>query len=398
MILKGGQVLIDGKLETRDVLIVENEINRVSKSISGANEIDVSDMLIIPGAIDPHVHLREPGFEYKETAKSACASAAKGGITTVLAMPNIKPAPDTRENIEYILDKIRKDVPINVYQFGSLTKGMLGQEVADIESFIDLVPAISDDGPGTPNLETLYKGLEKAAMLNVVTSIHAEAKGLGFAPEAEYKAVEDTISIVRDTGASVHFCHLSLKKSIEYAIEAKREGLDITFEVTPHHLFLNENDIKGNTNYKMNPPLRSEEDREFVEYSLISGDALCVATDHAPHSREEKLREYDKAPCGIIGVETMLPLLYTNLVLSGKISIGRFIEITSINAGQRFKVYNNGILSGDTANITVLDINNKHKYSKDENLSKGENSPFFGYELYGFPVLTICNGNIVYKR
>lgn len=397
MILKNGQVLVGDKLEKRDILIYEDKIANIAASISGDNEIDISDMLVIPGAIDPHVHLREPGFEYKETSITACKSAAKGGITTVMAMPNIKPAPDSLENIEYILGKIRKDVPINVYQFGSLTKGMQGEEVSDIESFMDLVPAISDDGPGTPNLETLYKGLELTSRLGLVTSIHAEAKGLGFKPEAEYKAVEDTIAICRDTGASVHFCHLSTKKAIEYAVEAKREGLDITFEVTPHHLFLNEKDIK-NTNYKMNPPLRSEEDREAVEYSLVNGDALCVATDHAPHSKEEKDRKYDKAPCGIIGLETMLPLVYTNLVMTGKISLSRFIDISSKNAGQRFNLYTNDILTGDTANITVLDINNKHEYSKAENLSKGENSPFFGYELYGFPVLTICKGQIVYKR
>ena len=397
MILKNGQILVGDKLEKRDILINEDKIANIATSISGDNEIDISNMLVIPGAIDPHVHLREPGFEYKETSITACKSAAKGGITTVMAMPNIKPAPDSLENIEYILGKIRKDVPINVYQFGSLTKGMLGEEVADIESFIDLVPAISDDGPGTPNLETLYKGLELTSKLGLVTSIHAEAKGLGFKPEAEYKAVEDTISICRDTGASVHFCHLSTKESIKYAIEAKREGLDITFEVTPHHLFLNEKDIK-NTNYKMNPPLRSEEDREAVEYSLVNGDALCAATDHAPHSKEEKARDYDKAPCGIIGLETMLPLVYTNLVSTGKISLSRFIDISSKNAGQRFNLDINDILTGNTANITVLDINNIHEYSKEENLSKGENSPFFGCKLYGFPTLTICRGQIVYKR
>jgi dihydroorotase len=349
------------------------------------------------GAVDVHVHLREPGFTHKETIKSGTMAAAKGGVTTCLAMPNLNPCPDSLDNLKVELDIIEKDALVNVLPFGSVTKGEKGDELASLEEIKDKVVAFTDDGVGVNNIDLLVKAMEFAKANDMVIASHAEDLVNGKLPEGEYKAVRREIELAKKIGCKYHFCHMSTKESLEAIRNAHKEGFtNITCEVAPHHLILNEEMIKDG-NWKMNPPLRSEENRLETIKALLDGTACMVASDHAPHSEIEKSQEYSKCPNGIIGIETMLPIVYTYFIDKGLATHQDFINWFITNPSKVFNLKEKKIEINEEADLVALDINTNRKYTKEEILSKSTNAPYIGMEFKGFPILTILKDKIVWR-
>lgn len=398
ILIKNGSIILNNTLVKKDILIDNSLIVKIEDEINSDCEIiDASDCLLMPGAVDVHVHLREPGFESKETVKTGTLSSAKGGVTTILAMPNLKPCPDCLENLNKELEIIKRDALVNVYPFGSVTVNEADQELSDIESFHDLVCAISDDGRGVNNLELLERAMHLAKKYDLVIASHAEDNYYKYSREGEYVAVLREIELAKKVGCKYHFCHMSVKESFDAIRKAQEEGYtNITCEVSPHHLVLNDSMIR-NANFKMNPPLRPESDRLETIKALLDGTACMIASDHAPHTEEEKSQEYDKCPNGIIGLETMIPIVYTEFVMTGLISFDRFLDLLVYNPIKVFNLPKRSMEVNSVADIAIIDIKNKREYKKDEILSKGKNSPFIGKSYYGFTKYTLVNGKIVYK-
>jgi dihydroorotase len=397
MILKNCKILIDKKLVKKDILIEGNLIKKIEDYIDGDDVIDVNGCFVMPGATDVHVHLREPGYEYKETIKSGTLSAAKGGVTTVLAMPNLNPCPHNEENIKLQLELIKRDALVNVYPYGAVSKNQKGELIADIEELAKITSFITDDGVGVNNIEILRNAMVLAKKHNIVLASHAEDTVDSKLPQGEYVAVKREIELAKEIGCRYHFLHMSTKESFDLIRKAHQEGYtNITCEVAPHHLVLNEEMIK-NGNWKMNPPLRSEQNRLETIKALLDGTAIIVASDHAPHSEVEKSREYDKCLNGIIGLETMLPLVYTTFIDTNMASLNDFVDWFVTNPNKVFSLEERKVEEGYVADLTVLNLDEKRIYTKEEILSKGKNSPYIGMELKGYPVLTICNGKVVWR-
>ena len=398
LLIKNGKIIKNNKLEKYDILIEDDKISKIEKNIDCDCEIiDAKGCLVMPGAVDVHVHFREPGYEKKETIKTGSLSAAKGGVTTVMTMPNLKPCPDCLKNLMVQKEIIKKDSIVNVYPYGAVTVNQEDKNRADIEGFYNEVLAITDDGRGVNNLTILEEACVLAKKYNLVVASHAEDNFYKYSPEGEYVAVRREIEIAKKVGCKYHFCHMSTKESFEAIRNTQKEGYtNITCEVATHHLVLNETMIK-NANYKMNPPLRSEENRLATIEALLDGTACMVASDHAPHTEEEKSQEYNKCPNGIIGLETMLPIIYTEFVKNKKISYERFLDVMVYNPIKVFNLPARRLEPGFIADIAIIDIENPHTYTKDEILSKGKNSPFIGNTYYGFTKATLVQGKIVYK-
>ena len=399
LVIKNGYIVLNNQLVKKDLLIDEGKIIKISNNIEHENNyIDASGCLVMPGAVDVHVHLREPGFIEKETIKTGTLSAAKGGVTTIMSMPNLKPCPDNIDALNKQLDIIKKDALVNVFPYGSVSIDEKDQELADIDGLHKKVKAISDDGRGVNNIDILINAMKLAKKYDLVIASHAEDNNYGLAPEGEFIAVRREIEYAKEIGCKYHFCHMSTRQSFEAIRKAKQEGYsNITCEVSPHHLVLSKNDIK-NANWKMNPPLREVEDLNETIKALIDGTADIIASDHAPHTVEEKSREYDKCPNGIIGLETMIPIIYTKFVKTNLIDLNRFLDLLVYNPIKIFNLPKRDLKEGYEADITCIDIENSHKYTKEEILSKGINSPFIGEEYYGFPKYTFVNGQLVYKK
>ena len=400
ILIKNGKVIEKNTLIKKDILIDNNLILKIEDNINNENceIIDALGCLVMPGAVDVHVHLREPGFEYKETIETGTMSALKGGVTSIMSMPNLNPCPDSLEHLNVQLNLINKDAQVNVYPFGSVSVNEEDKELSNIEEIKDKVYGLTDDGRGVNNLQVLEEAMKLAKKYNLTIASHAEDNFYKYAKEGEYVAVRREIELAKKIGCKYHFCHMSVKESFDAIKEAHKEGYkNITCEVAPHHLILNKDMIK-NANYKMNPPLRSEEDRIATVEALLDGTACMIASDHAPHSEKEKSQEYDKCPNGIIGLETMIPIIYTNFVKTGLIGYDRFLDILVYNPIKVFNLPERDLKEGMIADIAILDIENEHQYTKDEILSKGKNSPFIGYKFYGMPKYTIINGEIKYKK
>ena len=379
-------------------IIDNNIIVKIDSNIKTECEtIDATNMLVMPGAVDVHVHLREPGFENKETIKTGSLSCAKGGLTSIMSMPNLNPCPDTLEHLYKQLDIIKKDAVVNVYPFGTITINEEDKEIAKIDEFKDLVYGLTDDGRGVNNLGILEDAMNLAKKYNLTIASHAEDNVYKTLPEGEYVAVRREIELVKKTGCRYHFCHMSTKESFDAIRQAQRDGYPITCEVAPHHLILNKEMIKD-ANWKMNPPLRDETDRLATVEALLDGTACMIASDHAPHTEAEKAKEYDLCPNGIIGAETMIPIIYTYFVKTNLISLERFLDILVYNPIKIFNLPKRDLNVGSIADITILDIENEHTYTKEEILSKGKNSPFIGRSFYGFPKYTLVNGKIVFQK
>ena len=398
LLIKNGKIIKDNKLIKKDILIDNEKIIKIRDDIKCDCEIiDAKGCMVIPGATDVHVHFREPGFEAKETIKTGTLAAAKGGFTCVMPMPNLNPCPDNYENLKKEMDIIERDSVIDCYPYGTVTVNEMDKELADIEAIGKYVKAITDDGRGVNNLELLEKACIYAKKFNIIVASHAEDNVYKYAPEGEYVAVRREIEIARKTGVKYHFCHMSTKESFEAIRKAKKDGLSVTCEITPHHLVLSEDMIKDG-NWKMNPPLRSKDNMNETIKALIDGTADMIACDHAPHTEEEKSREYDKCPNGIIGIETSLPIIYTHFVKTNLISLDRFLDLIVYNPNKIFNLGDRRIEENYIADIAILDIENEYTYTKEEILSKGKNSPFIGNKYYGFTKYTIKNGKIIYKR
>ena len=400
MILKNGLIIENNILVKKDILIEDHLITKVAENIQKENEeiIDVTGNLIIPGAVDVHVHFREPGFINKETIKTGSMSAAKGGFTTTLAMPNLNPCPDSIANLKIEEDIIKNDAVIEVLPYASLSKGEGGKEVSDLDELCEKVVAISDDGVGVNNTDVLFKAMEICKKHNKLIASHAEDTVNSKLPEGEYVAVNREIELAKKSGVQYHFCHLSTKESFDYVRKARREGFkNITCEVTPHHLFLNETMIK-NGNFKMNPPLRNEENQRETLRALLDGTASIIASDHAPHTKEEKSKSYEECPNGIIGLEATIPLVHTNLIKTKKATLEDFLNWIIYNPIKIFHLKERKIAENYEADLAILDINTTREYKEDEILSKSKNSPYIGMKLTGFNKMTIKSGVIVWRE
>jgi len=416
-ILKSGMVFDGNGFVSRDIAIVDGLISSVSSSLSGADVqiLDLSDKFVFPGFIDVHVHLREPGFIYKETIASGTSAAAHGGYTTVCSMPNLSPTPDSVENLKIQLDAIERDALIEVLPFGTITVGEKGETLADLEGMAGDVCGFSDDGRGVQNKALMLEAMKRAKALNKIISAHCEDNSLlnsgyihdgeyakqhnhrGICSESEWGPIKRDIELIKETGVSYHVCHISTKESVSLIREAKKQGVNITCETGPHYLVLSDKDLKEDARYKMNPPLRSEEDRLALLEGIADGTIDMIATDHAPHSEEEKSRGLEKSLMGIVGLETAFPILYTNLVKSGFISLEKLVQLMAVNPKRRFGI-KGGLEIGDRADLTVFDLDEEYNIDSKEFLSKGKCTPFEGVKVNGKCVLTMYGGKIVWQE
>lgn len=375
----------------------------------GASVYNSSQYMIFPGFCDVHVHLRQPGFSYKETIKSGTQASAHGGYTTVFSMPNLKPVPDSAEHLKEQLDIIKKDAVINVLPYGAITVGQNGEELSDMEGMAKDVIAFSDDGRGVQSEEMMKEAMLRAKALGKIIVAHCEDNSLlhggyihdgvyasehshrGICSESEWKPIKRDLELCRQTGCAYHVCHISCKESVELIRQAKAQGVDVTCETGPHYLILTDEDLKEDGRFKMNPPLRSKDDRQALIEGVLDGTVDMIATDHAPHSQEEKSRGLEKSAFGIVGIETAFQLLYTHLVKKNIISLERLVELLAVNPRKRFGIeYDNS--------FTVWDLDKKTVINPSDFLSMGKATPFEGEEVFGECELTVCNGKTAYKK
>lgn len=375
----------------------------------GASVYNSSQYMIFPGFCDVHVHLRQPGFSYKETIKSGTQASAHGGYTTVFSMPNLKPVPDSAEHLKEQLDIIKKDAVINVLPYGAITVGQNGEELSDMEGMAKDVIAFSDDGRGVQSEEMMKEAMLRAKALGKIIVAHCEDNSLlhggyihdgvyaskhshrGICSESEWGPIKRDLELCRQTGCAYHVCHISCKESVELIRQAKAQGVNVTCETGPHYLILTDEDLKEDGRFKMNPPLRSKEDRQALIEGVLDGTVDMIATDHAPHSQEEKSRGLEKSAFGIVGIETAFQLLYTHLVKKNIISLERLVELLAVNPRKRFGIeYDNS--------FTVWDLDKKTVINPSDFLSMGKATPFEGEEVFGECELTVCNGKTAYKK
>lgn len=373
----------------------------------GAIVSKFNNCFVFPAFCDVHVHLREPGFSYKETIESGTKASAKGGYSDVFSMPNLNPVPDSYENLKVQLDIIERDAVINVHPYASITIGQKGEELSDFEALSKDAIAFSDDGRGVQSEEMMLEAMKKAKKLGKIIVAHCEDNSLlrggyihdgeyakknghkGICSESEWKPIERDIALARETGCKYHVCHISTKESVELIRKAKAEGVDITCETAPHYLVMNDNDLKEEGRFKMNPPIRSEEDRLALIEGIKDGTIDMIATDHAPHSQEEKSKGLQKSLMGVVGIETAFPVLYTFLVKKGIITLEKLIELMSINPRKRFNL-------PETKDFCVFDLNEEYEIKPDEFLSKGRATPFSDQKVFGKCLLTVKDNKAVY--
>lgn len=374
----------------------------------GLSPVISKKYIIVPGLCDVHVHFREPGFSYKETIASGSAAAAHGGYTAVCTMPNLDPVPDSAEHLQVQLDAIKRGAAIKVLPYGAITVGEKGERLADMEAISDKVCAFSDDGKGVQNDEMMREAMTAAKRLGKIIAAHCEDNSLlfggyihdgeyakahghrGISSASEYKQIERDLRLAEETGCAYHVCHISTKESVELIRQAKARGVDVTCETAPHYLVLCDEDMQEDGRFKMNPPLRSLEDKQALIEGIKDGTIDMIATDHAPHSTEEKGRGLEKSLMGIVGLETAFPVLYTELVTKNIITLDRLVELMSFKPKERFGI--------DTNNdFAVFDISEAYKIDPKDFLSMGRATPFAGREVFGRCLLTVHNEKVVYK-
>ncbi len=368
-----------------------------------------SNCLILPGFCDVHVHLREPGFCYKETIASGTASAARGGYTAVCSMPNLNPVPDSKEHLQVQLDAIEKDAKIAVYPYGSLTVGQMGAVMADFDGMAKDAIAFSDDGKGVQDENMMRDLMLRAKRLGKIVVAHCEDNSLlrggyihdgvyaaehnhrGICSESEWGPIARDLALAKETGCAYHVCHISTKESVELIRAAKKEGVNVTCETAPHYLVLCDEDLQEDGKFKMNPPLRSASDRDALIEGILDGTIDMIATDHAPHSAEEKARGLEKSAFGIVGLETAFPIMYTEFVKSGKMTLEKLVELMCINPRRRFGI------SSDVG-YTVWNVEKEYTVNPDAFASMGHATPFAGRAVFGENLLTVYNGSVVYRK
>lgn len=379
-----------------------------SLSALGLSDFDSPNIVVFPGFCDVHVHFREPGFSYKETIASGSRAAAGGGYTAVCTMPNLNPVPDSPEHLNEQLDIIRRDACIHVYPYGAITQGEQGQILADLAGLAPQVVGFSDDGRGVQEEQTMLRAMEIAAALGKPIVAHCEDNALlrggyihdgayarahghrGICSESEWGQIQRDLELVRRTGCAYHVCHISTKESVALIRRAKAEGLNVTCETGPHYLVMDDSSLQEDGRFKMNPPLRGREDRDALVAGLQDGTIDMIATDHAPHSVQEKARGLEKSAFGIVGLETAFPVLYTCLVREGLISLEKLVELLCVNPRRRF-----GLPLG--CDYSVWDLGQSYVVDPERFLSQGRATPFAGWRLTGRNLATVCTGKLVYQ-
>ncbi len=416
-LIKNATVFFDSQFVKKDILIDDGIIAEISDSLvpECADIIyNFKDYYVFPGFTDVHVHLREPGFSYKETIKTGTMASARGGYTSVCSMPNLNPVPDSVEHLQEQIDIIKKDAVINVYPYASITVNEMGKELSQMAEMSNMCVAYSDDGRGVQSDNMMLEAMKIAKEHNKMIVAHCEVNDLleggyihkgkyalehnhkGICSESEWKQIERDIELVKQTGCAYHVCHISTKESVDLIRQAKKDGVDITCETGPHYLVLSEKDLQEDGRFKMNPPLRDESDKEALIQGMLDGTIDMIATDHAPHSAEEKSKGLEKSNMGVVGIETAFSVMYTYFVKTGIISLERLMELLSVNANQRFNI-GSEIKVGNKADLTVFDLNEKYTVNPNDFLSKGKSTPFENMEVYGKCKMTICNGKVAWE-
>ena len=417
LVVKNVSAFVDGQFKKCSILVENGVIASICDlpdEACGCDVIDGKGMYLMPGFSDVHVHLRTPGFEYKETMETGTMAAARGGFTHVCSMPNLNPVPDSKEHLNLQLDAIKKDARVAVYPYGSITVGQKGEELSDLDGMAQNVIAFSDDGRGVQDAEMMKSAMIKAKALGKMIVAHCEVNDLlhggyihdgeyaklhghrGICSESEWAQIARDIELAKETGVDYHVCHISTKESVEIIRQAKKDGVSITCETAPHYLIFNDMDLQEHARFKMNPPIRSEEDRLALIEGIIDGTIDVIATDHAPHSEEEKSRGLEKSLMGVVGLETSFSAMYTHFVKTGKISMEHLMKLMHDNAKARFGI-GNDIKVGEKADFTLFDVNEKYTVNPNEFATKGRFTPFEGMEMYGKCVMTVFEGNVVYK-
>ena len=408
----------NGLIERADVYVVDGKIARVAADVQpaeGDKIYDCTGLTIMSGLVDLHVHLREPGFSSKETIATGTAAAAHGGFTTVCSMPNLAPAPDTMENLQQQLDIIERDAVIKVLPYATITRKRAGDELVNFAELKPYVAGFSDDGTGVQTEEVMRQAMVEAAKTDTIIAAHCEVDELlrggyihdgeyaaknghrGICSESEWKQVERDIELAAEAGCRYHVCHISTKQTVELIRQAKARGVKITCETGPHYLTMCDMDLKEEGRFKMNPPIRSAEDRDALIAGLQDGTIDVVATDHAPHTAEEKSRGLERSAMGVVGIETSFAVIYTKLVKAGIISLEKAVEVLA-EAPRKIFNLGGGLKEGESADIAVFDLEKEFTVDPDTFLSKGRSTPFEGWQLQGECCLTLVDGRVAYER
>ncbi len=418
LLIIGAKVWTNGTFEVCDVRISEGVLLALQPSIEpeeGERVVLAEGKVLLPGLVDMHVHLREPGYGYKETIATGTAAAAKGGFTTVCTMPNLNPAPDSLENLEEQLRLIREEAVIEVLPYATITRQRKGGELIDYKALAPYVAGFSDDGTGVQSHEVMAEAMAAIAKSGRLLAAHCEVDSLlrggyihdgewcrahghkGICSESEWREVERDIVLAEQTGCPLHICHISTKESVELIRKAKARGVRVSCETAPHYLILCDEDMREEGRFKMNPPLRSRADMEALRKGLADGTIDVVATDHAPHSAEEKSRGLAGSAMGVVGIETSLAAIYTFMVGGGVISLERMVEVMSLRARQLLGLAG-GLVVGERVDATLVDFRSEYNVDTTTFLSKGRSTPFEGMRLRGEVDMTISAGRIVYEK
>ena len=403
-IVKNAMVYDNGRFVSRDFSF------NAAGGDDFSNPAALEGLYVFPGLVDVHVHFREPGFSYKETIRTGALAAARGGYAAVCTMPNLNPVPSDMETLGAQLDIIRRDACIQVIPYGSITRGEMGGELSDMEAMAPWVAGFSDDGRGVQSEDMMHAAMKKAKALDRIICAHCEDNSLlrggyihdgeyarahghrGICSESEWRQIERDIRLVRETGCRYHVCHISTKQSVELIRRAKAEGLDVTCETGPHYLALTDMDLQEDGRFKMNPPLRSQSDRDALIEGVVDGTIDMIATDHAPHSAEEKSRGLEKSLMGVVGIETAVAVMYTHMVKKGIISLEKLIELMHVNPARRF-----GIKLDPAENFALFDLKDEYTIDPGSFLSMGRATPFAGDRVQGRCAMTVAGGRVAWR-
>lgn len=417
ILIKNALLSPSGKEGTADILIYEGKIAEIAPQVDSPHDcsvIDADGLTVIPGLVDVHVHLREPGFSYKETIAAGTAAAAAGGFTTVCPMPNLNPAPDSPENLERQLEIIRRDAKIETIPYATITRSRLGAELVDYEALAPFVAGFSDDGSGVQDEEVMREAMREIAKTGKILAAHCEVNSLlrggyihdgeyaranghrGICSESEWGEIERDIRLAGETGCRLHICHISTAESVDLIRRAKERGVRVTCETAPHYLAFCDEDMREEGRFKMNPPIRSRRDMEALREGAADGTIDVIATDHAPHSAEEKSKGLEKSAMGVVGLETSLAAVYTHMVRPGHISFPRMLEMMALEPRKLFG-FKGGLVPVNRADLAIVDFDRVVKVDSSSFLSKGKSTPFDGTSLFGKVVMTIAGGKMVYK-
>ena len=407
VLFRNASVYENGTVRTQDMLLTDTSFSAFRGEAVPSDATVIDNTVILPGFCDVHVHFREPGFSYKETIKTGSMAAARGGYTAALTMPNLNPTPDSKENLKAQLDIIERDAAIAVVPYGTITVGQKGECLADLEGIADKVAGFSDDGRGVQSEDMMRAAMIKAKELGKPIAAHCEDNSLlhggyihdgeyarthghrGISSASEYVQIQRDIELVRDIGVDYHVCHISTKESVEAIRKAKGEGVNITCETGPHYILLDESALTEDARFKMNPPLRGKEDREEILKGILDGTVDMIATDHAPHSDEEKSRGLEWSAMGVVGLESCFPLLYTYLVKPGIITLEKLVWLMSENPRKRFGI-------NTDPGLTVFSVDQEYEIDPEEFLTKGRSTPFKGTKVFGKCLATFYNGGVAY--